>query len=68
MAEKSGYMDSVLDTLKAGERREFPLRDVNVRSWLTVASRANRKYGYTRYLITESKKLGIMVVMCDAED
>lgn len=67
MAEKNGYMDSVLGTLKPKERRDFPLEGVNVPSWRSVVSRANRRVGYKRYTVTANEKLGIMVLMCHAE-
>ena len=63
MAEQNGYMDSVLSTLRAGESRSFPLDSVNVTSWRTVASRANRRMGYKRYSVLENKRLKVMVVM-----
>lgn len=64
---KDGYMDSVLSTLRVGEQRSFALDSENVKSWRSVASRANKRVGYKRYSVLASKKLKIMVVMCNAE-
>ena len=64
--QEAGYMLSVMQTLKPGEYRDFPLSSVNVKSWRTVASRANRKAGYKRYSVVESSKLNIMAIKCNA--
>ena len=60
--QEDGYMESVMQTLKSGETREFRLSSVNVNSWRTVASRVNKRAGYRKYSIIKSGKLGIMVV------
>ena len=60
--QDDGYMSQVMQTLKAGETRKFPLSEVNVQSWRTVASRENKKAGYLKFSIIESSKLGIMAV------
>ena len=60
--QEPGYMESVMNTLKAGEYRSFPLADVNIHSWRTVASRVNKKAGYKKFSIVESSTLGIMAV------
>lgn len=57
-----GYMQKVMDTLKEGEYRQFPLDEVNVESWRTIASRENKKAGYLKYSITRSRRLGFMAV------
>lgn len=64
--QEAGYMESVMQTLKAGEYRQYPLSSVNVTSWRTVASRANRKAGYRKYSVTVSRKLEIMAVKHNA--
>ena len=63
-----GYMLKVMDTLKEGEYRQFPLSEVNVFSWRTVASRINKKAGYLKYSVTASKKLGFMAIKCNSND
>lgn len=60
--QNDGYMASVMQTLKPGEYRDYPLADVNVDSWRTVAYRENKKAGYKKYSIIRSGKLGIMAV------
>lgn len=62
MKQDDGYMSKVMQTLKAGEIRDFKLADVNVQSWRTVASRENKKAGYKKYSIIQSSALGIMAV------
>lgn len=64
--QEAGYMAQVMDTLKSGEYRQFPLSEVNVTSWRTVASRANRKAGYKRYSVTVNSKLNIMAIKHNA--
>ena len=61
-----GYMSSVLETLRAGEYRQFPLSGVNVASWRTVASRANKRAGFRKYSVTVSSALSIMAVKRNA--
>ena len=58
----NGYMQKVMDTLKEGEFRQFPLNEVNVESWRTVASRINSVAGYVMYSITQNRTLGFMAV------
>jgi len=60
--QDNGYMQQVMQTLKAGEHRRFELADVNVQSWRTVASRVNKKVGYKKYSVTVNSALGIMAV------
>lgn len=63
--QENGYMESVMQTLKSGETRQFNLSSVNVSSWRTVASRVNKKSGYKKYSIIKSGRLGIMVIKCN---
>ena len=58
----NGYMQKVMDTLKEGEYRQFPLNEVNVESCRTIASRENKNAGYMKYSITRNKTLGFMAV------
>ena len=60
--QETGYMASVMATLKQGEYRQFPLADVNVQSWRTVASRINKREGYKKYSVTVNSAMGIMAV------
>ena len=60
--EKNGYVESVLKTLRAGDYRQFPLDDVNVQSWRTLVSKANRETGHRRYSVTINRTLGFMAV------
>ena len=62
--QETGYMASVMRTLKEGEYRQFDLSQVNVFSWRTVASRINRREGYRKYSV--NSKLGIMAVKHNA--
>lgn len=64
--QEAGYMAQVMDTLKSGEYRQFPLSEVNVYSWRTVASRANKKAGYKKYSVTVNSKLNIMAIKHNA--
>ena len=64
----AGYMASVMQTLRAGEYRQFDLSQVNVSSWRTVASRINKKLGFTKYSVTVNSKLGIMAVKNNSDE
>lgn len=64
--QDNGYMESVMQTLKSGEARQFELHTVNVDSWRTVASRQNKKAGYKKYSVIKSGRLGIMVIRHNA--
>lgn len=59
---KRGFVDTVLATLRGGESRQFPLRDVNVASWRSIVSKKNRQCGYKRYSVTISRLLGFLAV------
>jgi len=65
--QEVGYMTNVMATLKPGEFRQFPLSEVNVQSWRTVASRENKKAGgYKKYSVTVNSKLNIMAIKHNA--
>ena len=64
--QESGYMLSVMQTLKKGEFRQFNLSSVNVSSWRTVASRVNKAAGYKKYSVTVNSKMNIMAVKHNA--
>lgn len=70
MAEKmdNGYMQKVMDTLKENEYRQFPLSEVNVDSWRTVANRVNKRVGYLKYSVTKNRKLGFMAIKCNPDE
>lgn len=57
-----GYMLKVIETLKDGEFRQFPLSDVNPASWRVVASRVNKQAGWVKYSVTVNGKLGLMAI------
>ena len=63
--QKRGYMKKVLETLKEGEYRQFPLFEENVFSWRTIVSRYNKKAGYLKYSVTVNSKLGILAIKCN---
>ena len=64
----NGYMLKVMETLKEGEYRQYPLNEVNVYSWRTVASRTNKRVGYVKYSITINSRLGFMAVKCNPNE
>ena len=70
MSEKieNGYMQKVMETLKEGEYRQFPLDEVNVFSWRTVTNRVNKRLGYLRYSVSANKKLGFMAIKCNKKE
>ena len=66
--EKYGYVESVLNTLRNGEYRQFSLDEVNVQSWRTIVSRVNKSVGYKKYSVTVNRPLGFLAVKNNDED
>lgn len=66
--EKYGYVESVLNTLRNGEYRQFPLNEVNIQSWRTIVSRVNRSVGHKKYSVTVNRPLGFLAVKNNDED
>lgn len=67
-SEKNGYVESVLNTLRNGEFRQFPIREVNINSWRTIVSRVNRSIGYKRFSVTVNRPLGFLAVKNNDEE
>ena len=61
-----GYMESVMMKLRSNTSKQFPLSEVNVSSWRTIASRMNKRAGYKKFSVIKSGRLGIMVIKHNA--